>query len=124
MPNFRPLVPFLYVKKFVVGGGWLWWWQVAVSVGVFVVFVVVGGSYVEPTTRLSQVEVLKIDIPPADAIVLTPPTPNIAIMTDSQEMTKKEAISKGNFFVGHPVHFGQSLLRAKSALYTKIAILH
>ena len=22
MPNFRPLVPFLHVKKFVVGGGW------------------------------------------------------------------------------------------------------
>ena len=29
IPNFRPLVPFLHVKKFVVGGGW-WggggWW--------------------------------------------------------------------------------------------------
>ena len=22
IPNFRPLVPFLHVKKFVVGGGW------------------------------------------------------------------------------------------------------
>ena len=23
IPNFRPLVPFLHVKKFVVGGGWV-----------------------------------------------------------------------------------------------------
>ena len=23
MPNFRPLVPFLHVEKFVVGGGWV-----------------------------------------------------------------------------------------------------
>ena len=30
IPNFRPLVPFLHVKKFVVVDGW-WWWVLKVD---------------------------------------------------------------------------------------------
>ena len=33
IPNFRPLVPFLHVKKFVVGGGWVLNWILVLRFG-------------------------------------------------------------------------------------------